>query len=100
MTMKVLIVSDTHGKHKNLEKVLDLVRPIDLMIHLGDAQGHEDYIAEIYRLHKEQAHKIFDLVFGDYDVMDFIEYHRTTSETNMEKMRFINLKEYVNTSEL
>jgi len=45
--MKVLIVSDTHGKHKNLEKVLELVSPIDLMIHLGDAQGHEDYIAEI-----------------------------------------------------
>lgn len=45
--MKVLIVSDTHGRHTNLERVLELVRPIDLMIHLGDALGQEDYIESI-----------------------------------------------------
>lgn len=45
--MKVLIVSDTHGRHTNLERVLELVRPIDLMIHLGDALGQEDYIEAI-----------------------------------------------------
>ena len=45
--MKILIVSDTHRKHKNLEMLLDRLRPIDLMIHLGDAEGYEDYIAEL-----------------------------------------------------
>ena len=45
--MKIMIVSDTHRKHGNLEKVLDRERPIDLMIHLGDAEGSEDYIAEL-----------------------------------------------------
>ena len=43
--MKILVVSDTHGKHDNLEKVLERVSPIDLLIHLGDAEGYEDYIA-------------------------------------------------------
>ncbi len=43
--MKVLVVSDTHRKHENLIKVLKRVEPVDLMIHLGDAEGGEDAIA-------------------------------------------------------
>ena len=42
--MKILIVSDTHGHESNLEKVLERVSPIDQLIHLGDVEGHEDYI--------------------------------------------------------
>jgi hypothetical protein len=45
--MKILIVSDTHGKHENLIAVLERVQPVELMIHLGDAQGCEDYIGEL-----------------------------------------------------
>lgn len=42
--MKILIVSDTHRKHDNLIEMLDMVQPIDMLIHLGDAEGEEDYI--------------------------------------------------------
>ena len=45
--MKILIVSDTHRHHENLEIVLKRVRPIDFIIHLGDAEGCEDYIRAI-----------------------------------------------------
>lgn len=45
--MKILIVSDTHRKEENLEKVLFMESPIDLFIHLGDTEGHEDYIQAI-----------------------------------------------------
>lgn len=45
--MKILIVSDTHRRHTNLERVLKKVGPLDLVIHLGDAEGEEDYIASI-----------------------------------------------------
>lgn len=41
---KILIVSDTHKSHKNLEKVLEQNRDIDMMIHLGDVENAEDYI--------------------------------------------------------
>ena len=37
--MKVLIVSDTHRRHGNLETVLENVGKMDLLIHLGDAEG-------------------------------------------------------------
>ncbi len=43
--MRVLVVSDTHGRHENLERILEREARIDRMIHLGDAEGHEDYIA-------------------------------------------------------
>lgn len=45
--MKILIVSDTHGKHEYLEAVLEEVKPLDMLIHLGDAEGCEDYIEVI-----------------------------------------------------
>ncbi len=45
--MKILIVSDTHGKTENLEIVLEQVAPIDYLIHLGDVEGDEDYIEVI-----------------------------------------------------
>ena len=45
--MKILIVSDTHGHDRNLEIVLEKVGHIDHFIHLGDVEGHEDYIEQI-----------------------------------------------------
>lgn len=45
--MKILIVSDTHGKHENLRKVLQQEKPIDLLIHLGDVEGGEEDIREL-----------------------------------------------------
>lgn len=45
--MRVLIVSDTHGKNGNLEKVLRLIAPLDLIFHLGDLEGSEGYIEDI-----------------------------------------------------
>lgn len=45
--MKVLIVSDTHSRHENLEKAVKLEKPFDLMVHLGDAEGCEGVIQEM-----------------------------------------------------
>lgn len=42
--MRVLIMSDTHGIHTNLDKVLELERPYEQIIHMGDIEGDEDYI--------------------------------------------------------
>lgn len=42
--MKILIISDTHGNHEYLEAVLEQEKPLDLLIHLGDAEGCEDEI--------------------------------------------------------
>lgn len=42
--MKVLIVSDTHGKHRSLDRALEEAGKFDMFIHLGDVEGGEEYI--------------------------------------------------------
>lgn len=43
--MKILIVSDTHRREDNLKRILEKQKPIDMFIHLGDAEGSDDLIA-------------------------------------------------------
>lgn len=45
--MRVLIVSDTHGRHSAFEKVLNEAGKIDYLVHLGDTEGGEDYIEAV-----------------------------------------------------
>lgn len=42
--MKILIVSDTHGRHTNLDRALEETGEIDVFIHLGDVEGGEEYL--------------------------------------------------------
>lgn len=44
--MKILVVSDTHGKDDNLKLVLSEECPLDMLIHLGDAEGSEHFIPD------------------------------------------------------
>lgn len=39
--MKILIVSDTHKKNDNFFRVLEMVEPVDMVIHCGDIEGSE-----------------------------------------------------------
>lgn len=44
--MKILLVSDTHGRDKHLAEALELEKP-DFLCHMGDVEGSEDYIRGI-----------------------------------------------------
>lgn len=44
---KILIVSDTHGKHRTFEQILEKEGPVDMLIHLGDTEGGEDYLCAL-----------------------------------------------------
>lgn len=45
--MKILVVSDTHGRHENLREICRRENDIDMMIHLGDVEGDEEYVEEL-----------------------------------------------------
>lgn len=45
--MRVLIVSDTHGRHTGLDKALEQAGKIDYLVHLGDTEGGEYYIEAV-----------------------------------------------------
>lgn len=42
--MKVLVVSDTHGRDSGLDEAVARERPFDMLIHCGDVEGREFYI--------------------------------------------------------
>ena len=44
--MKVLIVSDTHGRHAGIEEAIQREFPFQRLIHLGDAEGSEHFIPD------------------------------------------------------
>ncbi|MDD7266966.1 MAG: metallophosphoesterase [Lachnospiraceae bacterium] len=44
MSKKYLVISDTHGRHRNLERVLAKVGKIDAVFHLGDVEDGREYI--------------------------------------------------------
>lgn len=45
--MKILIVSDTHGRHGTLDWVLEKEAPFDMFLHLGDVEEGEYYLNAI-----------------------------------------------------
>lgn len=42
--MRVLIISDTHGRHTAFDRAIMEAGKIDYLVHLGDTEGGEDYI--------------------------------------------------------
>ena len=42
--MKILVVSDTHGRDRELEKAVEREAPFDRLIHCGDVEGREIFI--------------------------------------------------------
>lgn len=53
--MKVLIVSDTHGKHRSLDRALEEAGEFDMFIHLGDVEGGEEYINAVIDCEKHMV---------------------------------------------
>ena len=45
--MRILIVSDSHGRSFYLERAILNVSPMDYIIHLGDIEGEEEYLRDI-----------------------------------------------------
>ncbi|MGC4018353.1 MAG: metallophosphoesterase [Muricomes sp.] len=94
--MRVLIVSDTHGNHRNLDKVLELVPDIDMFIHLGDVEGGEEYLDAVLDCEKHlvrgnndffsELPKEEEFYIGKYKV--FISHgHMSYVSLNMEHIK-------------
>lgn len=67
--MKILIVSDTHRKNDNLIKILACEKPVDMLIHAGDAEGSEYFI-------ESQADCLTEIVAGNNDFFSKLPQER------------------------
>ena len=47
--MRILIVSDTHGRHGSLDKVLEREKNIDMFLHMGDVEEGDLYMERIMK---------------------------------------------------
>lgn len=45
--MRILVISDSHGKNDDVKQVLEQVGAIDMFIHLGDIERGPEYIREL-----------------------------------------------------
>lgn len=45
--IKVLIISDTHNNYRNLRQVMEREKEVSLVLHLGDLEGHDDYVRQV-----------------------------------------------------
>ncbi len=45
--MRILVISDSHGKNDDVKQVIEQVGDIDMFIHLGDIERGPDYIREL-----------------------------------------------------
>lgn len=45
--MRILIVSDTHGSLRNFDIVIEREKEIDMLLHLGDVEGDNDYMEAV-----------------------------------------------------
>lgn len=67
--MKILIVSDTHGRHGNLDEVLEREGKIDMLLHLGDVEDDEHYIEAI-------AECPIHLLAGNNDFFSYLPHEK------------------------
>lgn len=46
--MKILLISDTHGKTRNLRRLMERMKgSVDMILHMGDVEGDEDEIRSL-----------------------------------------------------
>lgn len=67
--MKILIISDSHRKNENIEEVLNKEKPIDFLIHCGDAEGSENAIGAM-------AECPMEIVLGNNDFFSNLSKER------------------------
>lgn len=67
---RIMIVSDTHSHHENLKKAFETEGEIDLLIHLGDIEGEEDYVRAL-------ADCDVQMVAGNGDFFSELEREKT-----------------------
>lgn len=59
--MRILLFSDSHGYTHNMIKVINKIKDIDMIIHLGD------FIKDVFKIRDQYKDMIFEFVPGNND---------------------------------
>ena len=86
--MRILVISDSHGRNDDVAGVVDQVGHIDMLIHCGDVERGEDYIRSlvdcpVYMVGGNSDYNLdlprqLELTIGNYRVFVIHGHMRTT----------------------
>ena len=67
--MRILVISDSHGKNDDVKQVIEQVGEIDMFIHLGDIERGPDYIRGLAgcECHMISGNNDYDINLPDTD---------------------------------
>lgn len=67
--MRILVISDSHGKNDDVKQVIEQVGEIDMFIHLGDIERGLDYIRGLVgcECHMVSGNNDYDIALPDHD---------------------------------
>lgn len=67
--MRILVISDSHGKNDDVKQVLEQVGDIDMFIHLGDVERGPEYIRQLAKCetHMIAGNNDYDIALPDTD---------------------------------
>ena len=58
--MRILVISDSHGRNDDVAGVIEQVGHIDMLIHCGDVERGDDYIRSLVDVYKRQIMQSYD----------------------------------------
>lgn len=74
--MKILVISDSHGKNDDVKSVIHQVGPIDMLIHLGDIERGVEYIQGLVNcpVYMVAGNNDYDLTLPAHQIIDIGPY--------------------------
>ncbi len=77
--MRILVISDSHGRNDDVAGVIEQVGPIDMLIHCGDVERGDDCIRSLAGLSgtydcRKQRHIILIFLHKTFLILAIIKY--------------------------
>ena len=74
--MRILVISDSHGRNDDVAGVIEQVGPIDMLIHCGDVERGDDYIRSLVDcpVHMVAGNNDYNLELPSQDIFNIGDY--------------------------
>ena len=74
--MRILVISDSHGRNDDVAGVIEQVGPIDMLIHCGDVERGDDYIRSLVDcpVHMVSGNNDYNLDLPAQDIFNIGDY--------------------------
>ena len=74
--MRILVISDSHGRNDDVAGVIEQVGPIDMLIHCGDVERGDDYICSLVDcpVHMVSGNNDYNLDLPAQDIFNIGDY--------------------------